>query len=186
MVIAGLFISLAIFPVFAEEHEERPTSEQREEMAQERQAEREVAREEKRAALSEERVERLNGLWDRMEGRLLGAVERFSQILDRFDAKFIELAEKHDGDASEAQAHLAAAREDLEAASAAIIDAKAAFMSLLDSDTPRSELGGVRQHITGVITSLRAARDDMHLALGVLKDIASSVRENAGNQGEDV
>ncbi len=104
--------------------------------------------------------------------RLLNALDDFESLLSRIDSRIVTLQESG-VDTAAAEVATATAGAAMDAAATAIADAQSALEAAAASETPRDEMGSVREAVTTAVDAVKTAHQALREALQSLKGLAS-------------
>lgn len=139
--------------------------ERREEMQEVREQNRETLR----ARFDEFKKARIENLLDLMKRRFSWAIERLENIADRIESRITKIEDERDVDLSDASAHLADGREHIDAAQEALDAISTSSEDVIDEEKESAGFAAIRETFDGVKTEIKAAWEDLRLALEAIK-----------------
>lgn len=143
---------------------------------------RQEAREERRAALAERAQERITNLAANISNRMEAAIGRLEQITSRIESR-IEILNNAGIDTTEAELHVADAKEALYAAAAVLSDIDVQVAAFIGSESPRTEWQAVRATYQSAKEYIRTAHASLRAAVAALKEAVAA--DGTGNGVSD-
>lgn len=132
--------------------------------------------EETRKKVDETRKTRIREYWARMIARLEAAISRESKLADRIESRINKFAEAGK-DVSAAREQLRIARGKIEEAKSALAAAKSRIEEVVNSETPKTAFGEVRENLTkAVVAKIKEAHQALTEVLRVLKGLSERVK----------